>query len=148
VVILVLALARCAAPRSSPPADAGDVPQSPSFGTNGAGGFPEDASLGGQARYVLGGCSGGPEASCHAPGTAAADLTLPDTTPSNLIGVPSSEEPAVFRVQPGDPLRSYLYWKIAGAPGIDGGRMPKDAPPLEARSLDAVAAWIEAGAPP
>ncbi len=133
----------CAESRST--ADAEDA-AAPSFGGAPVT-FPEDASLPVQARYVLGGCAGGPESGCHAAGTSSAGLTLPDTQPSNLIDVASTEEPMLARVKPGDPARSYLFLKITGAPGIDGGRMPKDLAPLDGRSISAIHAWIEAGAP-
>ncbi len=107
--------------------------------------FPEDASLGARARYVLGGCTGGTESACHAIG--AGGMHLPDGTPSNLIDVASSEQPSLRRIKPGDPAASYLYRKIIGGPGIDGGRMPLDQDPLDDRSTRAIADWIEAGAP-
>ena len=98
-----------------------------------------------KARYVLGGCTGGPESACH--GIGAGGMVLPDRMPSNLVDVPSSEDPSVLRIKPGDPGGSYLYRKIIGGPDIDGGRMPLDLPPLDERSASAIAAWIEAGAP-
>ena len=153
VAFLELSSASEACTHSTPTrADVSDdaaVPEtsSPGFAPTEGGGFPADASLAAQARYVLGGCGGGPEAACHAPGRSVSGLTLPDTTPSNLIDVPSSEEPAVVRVRPGDPASSYLFWKLTGSPAIDGGRMPKDLPPLDDRSIAAIAQWIEAGAP-
>ncbi len=127
--------------------DAAAPETSPGFAAIDGGGFPADASLAVEARYVLGGCGGGPEAACHAPGRSVSGLTLPDSIPSNLVDVPSTEEPDVMRILPGDPARSYLYWKITGSPAIDGGRMPMDLPPLDDQSIAAIARWIEAGAP-
>jgi len=132
----------------APPGDdASPAPPAPTFGGT-TSGFPADASLGVQARFVLGGsCVGGPEDACHGASSQSEGLMLPDTTPSNLVDVPSVEEPALFRVKPGDPLHSYLYLKVIGDGGIDGGRMPKDRAPLDDRSIEAIAAWIDAGAP-
>jgi hypothetical protein len=107
--------------------------------------FPEDASAGAQARFVLGGCVGGPETSCH--GIGAGGMFLPDGTPTHLVGVASVEDPSVLRIKPGDPANSYLYRKVIGGPSIDGGRMPLDQEPLDMRSVRALAEWIEAGAP-
>jgi hypothetical protein len=108
---------------SAPPEDDAGAP---TLGSSGVAGFPADASLAAQARYVLGGCTGGPEAACHGPDVRSANLQLPDTIPSNLVDVASTEEPSLARVRPGDPEHSYLYLKLTGAPEIDGGRMPKD----------------------
>jgi hypothetical protein len=134
----------CASPSSSSVADEGGPRPTPTLGA-GRDSFPEDASLGIQARYVLGGCAGGPESACH--GIGAGGMVLPDGTPSNLIDVPATEQPALRRIKLGDPANSYLYRKIMGGPAIDGGRMPLDQQPLDDRSISAIAAWIEAGAP-
>ncbi len=130
-------------PSSAPDASASTDP-APSLGGAPIS-FPEDASLGARAHYVLGGCVGGPETSCH--GRGAGGMFLPDGTPTNLIGIPSMEDPSVVRVKRGDPANSYLYLKLIGGPGIDGGRMPLGQDPLDARALQAMAEWIEAGAP-
>ena len=137
---LVLACASVGSPVGADPSDAA----APSFGSGSASGFPEDASLHVQARYVLAGCAGGPESSCHGRGTEG--LVLPDTTPTNLVSVASTEEPAVVRVQPGDPSHSYLYWKVTGDPRIQGVPMPMGSS-LDARSIGVLADWIDAGAP-
>ncbi len=136
----------CASPSSSPPGapQEGGATTSPTLG-GGGDPFPEDASIGARARYVLGGCTGGPESACHGLGTAG--MVLPDRVPSNLVDVPSSEEPSLLRIKRFDPEGSYLYRKIVGGPDIDGGRMPLDLPPLDERSTRTIASWIEAGAP-
>lgn len=142
LALSVAAVAFACAPRTAdPPADA-DVP--PTFGAMPT--FPEDAAPPVRARFVLGGCVGGPESSCH--GLGAGGMVLPDGTPSNLINVPSQEEPSLMRVKPGDPANSYLYRKTIGAPTIDGGRMPPEQTPLDERSIRAIVDWIEAGAAP
>ena len=136
----------CSSPSSSPPGapQVGGAAPSPTLG-GGGDPFPEDASIGARAHYVLGGCTGGPESACH--GLGAGGMMLPDRAPSNLVDVPSSEEPTLLRIKPFDPEGSYLYRKIRGGPDIDGGRMPLDLPPLDERSTNAIASWIEAGAP-
>jgi hypothetical protein len=62
------------------------------------------------------------------------------------VNVRSSERPDMFRVHPYDPLGSYLYLKVLGDGGIDGGRMPlgESADP---RTPPLIESWIEAGAP-
>lgn len=64
-----------------------------------------------------------------------------------LVGVASSEQPAVLRVSPGDPDSSYLLRKLEGAPGISGEQMPFGGPYLPQATLDVIRQWIAAGAP-
>ena len=63
-----------------------------------------------------------------------------------MIGVTSSEAPPMKRVQPGDPLQSYVYLKLACDGGIVGACMPLSSgfDPATARLFHD---WIEAGAP-
>lgn len=86
---------------------------------------------------------------CHAGAAAPLGLSL-ETGRSftQLIGVPSVEDPTRWRVRPGDPEASYLVAKIEGAPGIVGGRMPLGLPPLSAEQRSAIRRWIETGARP
>jgi hypothetical protein len=53
----------------------------------------------------------------------------------------------MVRVKPGDPSASYLYLKVLGDGGIDGGRMPYGATTYDPRLPELFFAWIEAGAP-
>ena len=90
-------------------------------------------------------CAGGPELDCH--GNHAGNLWLrlaPDG--GDVIGVPSSEDPAQLRVKPGDPPRSYLYRKVLADGGVTGVRMPPGEP-YDARIEALVRAWIGEGAP-
>ncbi len=64
-----------------------------------------------------------------------------------LVGVPSSEQPAVLRVAPGDPDSSYIVRKLEGAPGISGEQMPFGGPYLPQSTIDVIRQWITAGAP-
>ena len=52
-----------------------------------------------------------------------------------------------MRVVPFDPDASYLYEKISVARPTEGDRMPASSTPLSAEKIEAVRAWIEAGAP-
>ncbi len=105
--------------------------------------LPADAGLGTRARYGLRSCAGGPESFCHA--AAAGNLVLPGDG-KNLVDFPSTERPELFRVAPGDPARSYLYLKVLGDGGIEGGRMPLGGP-ADPKLAALFADWIEAGAP-
>jgi hypothetical protein len=128
-------------------ADAGAAARDPSFGFEGGGPvdpLASDASLSVRADQVFGGCQGGPESACHGSGAGGTYLRL--GAGGDLVDVPSTERPSLLRVRPGDPTSSYVYLKVLGDGGIDGGRMPlagSDDPRLPAF----IAAWIEAGAP-
>jgi hypothetical protein len=63
-----------------------------------------------------------------------------------VVGVPSTERPELERVRPFDSAASYLYLKVVGDGGIEGGRMPLDGV-ADPRTPALVGAWIEAGAP-
>jgi mono/diheme cytochrome c family protein len=67
---------------------------------------------------------------------------------SLLVNHPATENNTLDRVEPGAPERSYLILKLRGDPSISGDRMPQDGPPyLSNEQIDAIAAWIRAGAP-
>lgn len=52
------------------------------------------------------------------------------------------------RVAPGDSEHSFLYLKVLGTSGISGGKMPNNIPAgLCQAKIDAIKAWIDAGAP-
>lgn len=84
---------------------------------------------------------------CHTGAAAPLGLRLdPSVSWMNLVGVASTEVPALLRVRSGEPDSSYLVWKLEGWPGIVGGRMPLGLPPLSSQQLAAVRGWIERGA--
>jgi Bacterial Ig-like domain len=87
-------------------------------------------------------------AQCHIGASAPQGLQLDAGHSYNLlVGVPSSEQPNLLRVKPGDPDDSYMVHKIEGAPGIDGGQMPLGQMPLAQATIDAIRQWISNGAP-
>lgn len=106
-----------------------------------------DASLAARVSLVFGGtCAGiSGEQSCHAQGAANLHLVLGDG--GDLVDIPSSERPALFRVKPFDSEASYLFLKLVGDGGIEGGRMPLDESTFDPRYPALIGAWIEAGAP-
>ena len=66
---------------------------------------------------------------CHAGTSPRAGLNLEaGKAHDNLVGVPSTEMPALNRVKPFDPSSSYLFKKHSGAPDISGSRMPLNNP--------------------
>ncbi|MBL8267948.1 CHRD domain-containing protein, partial [Steroidobacter sp.] len=90
-------------------------------------------------------CSG-----CHTGGGASLpssmNLSNAAATFAALVGVASTEQPAVQRVDAGDPDASYLVRKLEGAAGITGARMPLGGAALDPVLIANVRAWITAGA--
>jgi hypothetical protein len=96
---------------------------------------------------------------CHAllgPDTPAAALDLSRAHAYKaLVHAPSVAqlEQPMDRVQPGDPQHSLLYLKLAAKASLEtlpaggGSGMPLGLPALNARQLELVKRWIEAGAP-
>jgi hypothetical protein len=86
---------------------------------------------------------------CHSGASAPKGLMLDAAHSYNLlVGVPSTEEPNLDRVQKGQPDQSYLVLKIEGASGIQGVQMPYMETPLPQSTINAIRQWITNGAPP
>ena len=83
---------------------------------------------------------------CHAGAGAPEGLRL-DVANSFalLVGVASSQEPSLQRVDPGDPNNSYLIRKLEGT-AATGGRMPLGGTPLPQADIDMIRQWITDGA--
>ena len=78
-------------------------------------------------------CSG-----CHGGANPAENLNLDATHSYNdLINVPSTEQPSIVRVKPGDPSQSYLVIHIQ-----------KEGDGASATDLSFIEQWITDGAPP
>jgi hypothetical protein len=89
---------------------------------------------------------------CHAGGGAPEGLRLDAANSYNLlVGVPSTEVPAVLRVKPGDPDNSYIIQKLEGHAAV-GAQMPDGCPTsqpcLAPTTIAFIAQWITNGAPP
>ncbi len=85
---------------------------------------------------------------CHAGSTPQMGQNLSaGMAYSNIVNVPSTEQPAFKRVLPGDAANSYLYMKITGDARITGVQMPKVGGPLSADKIAAIRDWINNGAP-
>ncbi|MBS0393070.1 MAG: hypothetical protein JSR54_00520 [Proteobacteria bacterium] len=85
---------------------------------------------------------------CHAGAAAPQGLRL-DAANSYalLVGVPSTEVPALLRVKAGDPDNSYLVQKLEGHAAV-GARMPFGGPYLDQATIDVIRQWITDGAAP
>jgi len=67
-----------------------------------------------------------------------------------IVNVPSKEEPGTVRVKPGDPDKSYLWLKLEHKTS-EGDGMPKgffSSGKLSQKDMEAIRAWITAGALP
>jgi len=84
---------------------------------------------------------------CHQGASAPEGLQL-DATHSYaaLVGIASTEQPAVLRVEAGDPDSSYIIRKLQGSPGISGQQMPFGGPYLPQSTIDVIRQWITNGA--
>lgn len=65
---------------------------------------------------------------------------------TNIVNVPSVEQPALLRINPGDPEGSYLFRKIRGDANIAGARMPLGRSPLTDEQIELIENWILDGA--
>lgn len=84
---------------------------------------------------------------CHSGAGAPLGLRLDEGASfALLVNAPSTEVPALLRVNPGDPDASYLIQKLEGTAAV-GGRMPLGGTPLPAETIAVVRQWIAEGAP-
>lgn len=89
-------------------------------------------------------------AGCHdgpmGPGLPAGqDLSSLASSFASLVGVASEQVPGLQRVNPGNANDSYLIQKLEGT-AASGSLMPLGGNPLSQDSIDAIRAWINAGA--
>ncbi|MBT6180062.1 MAG: hypothetical protein HOI23_22660 [Deltaproteobacteria bacterium] len=91
---------------------------------------------------------------CHDADSPAAGLSVHDMDAIiAAIDSPSGQDPNVMQIAPGDSANSYIYRKMVGenmaATDVNGNAatiMPPGSP-LCAPKVEAVRAWIDAGAP-
>ena len=86
---------------------------------------------------------------CHSGGLASGGMNLThDLACANIVNVPARVKTGAVRVIAGDPVNSYLVWKMEGRQGIVGLRMPFVGPPfLTDGQILIVKRWIALGAP-
>jgi len=100
------------------------------------------------AIFERSGCTAVP---CHgtSPGAGGLDLR-PESAYRSLINVPSTIEPRLKRIEPGDAGRSLLWLKLAakthGRAGVPGAAMPVGNAPVDDDVLRALELWIYNGA--
>lgn len=89
-------------------------------------------------------------ATCHLTGEEAGGLSLVgDAAIGFLVNKPSEGAPAILRVAPGEPDKSYLVMKLEGTHidnGGQGARMPFGGFPLDDADMAKIRAWIAQGA--
>jgi hypothetical protein len=96
-------------------------------------------------------CANGCDKVCHTSDTGAAKLNLfgKAAAYTSLVGIPAMDMACAgkaTRVVAGDPATSLLVQKLANTQTC-GGQMPPGGPELPPEQLDALRAWIMAGAP-
>jgi len=88
---------------------------------------------------------------CHAPGGVAEFLDLSSDGYDDLVGVASTQAPALSLVEAGASDMSYLVNKLRGThldAGGSGGTMPAGMDPLDEATIAMIESWIDAGAMP
>ena len=83
--------------------------------------------------------------SCHGATSPEQGMSLTSPAWGAIVGVRSTEVSDLLRVAPGDPEGSYLWHKISNPSPPVGVRMPPDQP-LSPSAIEAIRAWIAAGA--
>jgi hypothetical protein len=85
---------------------------------------------------------------CHASSTDGGHCDLrAGHAHGDLVGHPSYVKPANILVVPGHPEESFLVRKLRGElEDGEGVRMPYHLPPLSEAQIEAIEAWITAGA--
>ncbi|HXQ22955.1 MAG TPA: hypothetical protein VN812_14855, partial [Candidatus Acidoferrales bacterium] len=86
---------------------------------------------------------------CHDAASATENLNLSAGAAfGQLINVPSAENPAMPRVDPGNPSNSFLLVKVQGPPPGEGSLMPLTGAPLSPDQIQLIRNWILQGANP
>ncbi len=82
---------------------------------------------------------------CHAGGNAAAGLNLEEANSyTMLVGIQSSQDAALQRVEAGNPDNSYLVQKLEGT--ASSGQQMAPGAPLPQSEIDVIRQWITDGA--
>ena len=85
---------------------------------------------------------------CHIGPGAPQGLRLDEANSYDmLVRILSQERSNLFRVNPGNPDRSYLIRKLEGGPDITGAQMPLNRTPLSQPTINSIRIWIAQGAP-
>lgn len=83
---------------------------------------------------------------CHQGAGAPQGLRLEEANSYGmLVDTPSSQQPTIDRVEPGDPDNSYLIQKLEGT-AATGQQMPLNAAALSQTTIDTIRQWITDGA--
>lgn len=83
---------------------------------------------------------------CHGTLAPQAGLDLTAGVARDNLFAPSTQNPDVPLVTPGNPTNSYLMTKLTGT-GVAGMQMPLGALPLSADEIEIIRTWISYGAP-
>jgi hypothetical protein len=122
----------------------GSPSQSGGGGSGGGGGCAASPTL--PAVEALFGmrCAG---SSCHGAGPGGVFPPLAAGEPSAWLGLASHADPSKQLVVPGDPEQSWLYMKVSGMQGPEGGALMPLGAAAPIPEAAAIHDWIAAGAP-
>ena len=127
-------------PEGASPPPAGSPPPPPPPPPPAAGFGPNFSEI--QANVFSPDCT---TSGCHAGANAAAGLNLEEASSyTMLVGIQSSQDAALQRVEAGDPDNSYLVQKLEGTAST-GQQMPPGAP-MPQSEIDVIRQWITDGA--
>jgi len=86
---------------------------------------------------------------CHVGANAPLGLDLSaGAALGNVRGIPSTELGGFDRIEPFDPVDSYLFMKVTDDPRILGDRMPAQGSALSSQRIEMLEDWIRQGANP
>ncbi len=140
-LLVVLGAAGCSSGTSSSTTTKTTAPPSSTTTSSGGVSFSRDIQPIFNANCVV----------CHTGANGPQGLSLDSGKAyGNLVNVKSTEAPALNRVAPGSPDKSYILNKLLGtqtAAGGSGAQMPFGAGPLPQATINLIQQWIAAGAP-
>jgi len=94
---------------------------------------------------ICSGCHSGPTSNSLPSGMNLSNAAASHAALVNVVSLQAN--PAIDRVEPGQPDSSYLIRKLEGGPNIAGDRMPQGGPFLDQATIDMIRQWISDDAP-
>jgi hypothetical protein len=83
--------------------------------------------------------------SCHGAAKSAGMQLSQGEAYANIVGVKSTEDPQLYRIDPGKPDSSYMVLKLEGKQKI-GAQMPLTGGPLPQKDIQIIRSWVKDGA--
>lgn len=83
--------------------------------------------------------------SCHGQAKSAGMQLSKGMAYDNIVRVKSTEDPQLYRIDPGQPDSSYMVLKLEGKQKI-GAQMPLTGGPLPQKDIQIIRSWVKDGA--